>query len=253
MKTMRLFPKILTIVSVLCLFGAGLQPLQADAQSFSAEQEKELEALFKKFLADNPEAILKSVDDYRAEQERKSQQSAKDSLKEYKDHFKDNSLPLGGNPNGDITVVEFFDYNCGYCRKAFEDLNKLIEQDGNLRVVFQELPILSPSSKTMAEVALAANMQGKYFEMHQALMDYRGSQTADAYYKLAGDLGIDVEKLKTDAKSAEVQEQLKKTMEIASAVGIRGTPGFIIGDEIYPGYIGMDGLKNAIKKARDAK
>ncbi|MBI1301297.1 MAG: thioredoxin domain-containing protein [Alphaproteobacteria bacterium] len=252
MKIMRLCPKILTILSVLFLFGAGLQPLQANAQSFSAEQKKELEELFKEFLADNPESILKSVDDYRAEQERKSQQSAKDSLKEYKDHFKDNSLPMAGNPSGDVTVVEFFDYNCGYCRKAFEDLNNLINEDKNLRVVFQELPILSPSSKTMAEIALAANMQGKYFEMHRALMDYRGSQTADEYYKLAQNLGLDVEKLKTDSQSAEVQDHLKKTMDIASAVGIRGTPGFIIGDEIYPGYIGMDGLKSAIKKARDA-
>ena len=223
------------------------------AESFTPEQVKELEGLFKQFLADNPEAILKSVDDYRAEQEKKTQQSAKENLKEYKSYFEDNSLPMAGNPDGDVTVVEYFDYNCGYCRKAFSDLQKLMQEDKNIRVVFQEMPILSPSSKKMAEFAMAAHKQGKYFEMHQALMDYRGSQSDEAYHKLAMDIGLDLEKLKADAASEAVAGEIQKAVEMARSLGVRGTPGFIIGDEVYPGYIGMEGLKKAIETARAAK
>lgn len=222
----------------------------AQAQSFSPEQKKELEKLFLEFLADNPQAILDSVDNYRAEQERQSQQSAQENLDEYADYYEQSDLPMAGNPDGDVTVVEYFDYNCGYCRKAFEDIMKLLEKDDNIRVVFQEMPILSPSSQTMAQYALAAHQQGKYFEMHKALMNYKGSQSEQAYQKLAEDLGLDMEKLKADLESEAVTNQLRKSMEMARSLGIRGTPGFIVGDKIYPGYIGLGGLTKAIQEAR---
>lgn len=228
-------------------------PLSSSAQSFTDEQKKELEVIFKQMLAENPQAILDSVEQYRADQERKSQQSAQENLKEYVEFFKSNDLPMAGNPEGDVTIVEFFDYNCGYCRKAFEDIQKIIDEDKNIRVVFQEMPILSPSSAKMATYALAALRQGKYFEMHTAIMDYKGSQTDAAYIKLAEDLGLDIEKLKVDAASAEVKGEIEKAKKIANDLGIRGTPGFIIGDKIYPGYIGTDGLRRGIKEARAAQ
>ncbi len=241
----------LTLGTCAAAFFAPMQ--NANAEIFNAEQTKEIEVLFKKFLSDNPELILKSVDDYRSSQEKKTQQSAQKNLAEYKDYFADNKLPIAGNPNGDVTVVEYFDYNCGYCRKAFADLVSLIEEDKNVRIILQEMPILSPSSIKMASIALAAHKQGKYFEMHTALMDYKGGQSDNAFYGLAEKLGLDIEKLKTDAASADIKAQIQKSMDMARALDIRGTPGFIIGNEIYPGYIGMDGLRDAVKKARASK
>ncbi len=222
------------------------------AENFTAEQKQELEVLFKKFLADNPQSILDSVDSYRAAQEEKTQQSAAENLKKYDDYFKDNTLPIAGNPNGDVTVVEYFDYNCGYCRKAFADIQTLLNEDTNLRVIFQEMPILSPSSQTMAAISMAAHKQGKYFEMHKALMDYRGTQSEEAYNKVAKDVGVDVEQMNKDAASEDVLSAITTSSDMARDLGIRGTPGFIIGDKLFPGYIGLDGLRNAIKEARAA-
>jgi len=233
---------------------ALLAPVQdVKAAEFTPEQVKELEVLFKKFLAENPESILKSVDDFRVSEEKRTQQSAKENLAEYGDYFADASLPSAGNPDGDVTLVEYFDYNCGYCRKAYADIIAILKEDTNVRVILQEMPILSPSSKVMAGYAMAAHAQGKYFEMHKALMDYRGGQGDDAFLKLATDLGLDIDKLKIDAKSAATVASIEKSSAMARDLGIRGTPGFIIGNEIYPGYIGLKGLRDAISDAREAQ
>lgn len=252
MKKIKNF-KFLALAMGVCSVALLTPVHNARAEEFTPEQVKELDVLFKKFLAENPEVILKSVDDFRASEEKKTQQSAQQNLAEYADYFTDASLPSAGNPDGDVTVVEYFDYNCGYCRKAYQDILTLIKEDTNLRVVFQEMPILSPSSKVMAGLAMAAHEQGKYFEMHKALMDYRGSQSDDAYNKLAEKIGLDVSKMQTDAKSVDIIASIDKSSDMARVLGIRGTPGFIVGDQIYPGYIGLDGLRNAIKEARSAQ
>jgi len=218
--------------------------------AFTAEQQKEIESLVKKYIAENPELILQSVKQYQEDQERKQMQSAQDNLKQYQSFFADKDLPMAGNPDGDVTVVEFFDYNCGYCKKAFEDVQTLVKEDKNLRVVLMDMPILSPSSQKMSEISLAAHKQGKYFEMHTALMDYRGSQSESAFLKLAEDIGLDMEKLKADMKSAEIQAAIAKTKQVAQALGIRGTPGFVVGEKLYPGYVGIEALRNAIKDTR---
>ncbi len=222
------------------------------AEGFTDEQKAEIKGLFEEFLFEKPELILEAVDRYRADQEEQSKLSAQENLAKHASYFEGKDLPSMGNPDGDVTVVEFFDYNCGYCRKAFQDLVKLVEKDKNVRVVFQEMPILSPSSHQMAKVSLAAHAQGKYFEMHNALMDYRGSQSNESFYKVAEGLDLDIEKLKADTESAAMNASINKYLDRGRSLGIRGTPGFIIGDKIYPGYIGMKGLEDGVKKARDA-
>ena len=248
-KTMKNF-KFLALTMGVCSAALFAPVHDARADAFTPEQVKELESLFKKFLAENPESILKSVDDFRVTEEKKTQQSAQENLANYAEYFADKGLPTAGNPDGDVTLVEYFDYNCGYCRKAYADVMALLKEDANLRVVFQEMPILSPSSKIMAGYAMAAHEQGKYFEMHQALMDYRGGQGDEAYMKLAKGLGLDVEKLKVDAKSSSISASIDKSSAMARDLGIRGTPGFVVGNEIYPGYIGLDSLRKAVEKAR---
>jgi len=219
--------------------------------SFTAEQKTELEGLFNQYINDNPELIMESVRQHQMDQENKAAQSAQESLKDYQKGFSNKDLPMMGNPDGDVTVVELFDYNCGYCKKAFNDLVKLVEEDKNVRIVLQDLPILSPSSRKMAELSLAAQKQGKYFEMHKALMEHRGSQSEEAFMKLAEDIGLDIEQFKKDVVSEEVKKQVSDIKQMAQALGVRGTPGFIIGDKIYPGYIGDKGLRDAIKQARE--
>ena len=232
---------------------AASRTAQAETQSsFTAEQKTELETIFRQFVSDNPQLIMETVQRHVEDREQKAMMDAKESLKEYQKVFSNKNLPMVGNPDGDVTIVEFFDYNCGYCKKAFSDIMKLVDQDKNVRVVFQDLPILSPTSQKMAELSLAAHKQGKYFEFHKALMEYRGTQSDEAFLKVGEGVGLDTEQLKQDAKSGEVQKAISEIKEMSQVLGIRGTPGFIIGNEIYPGYIGPKGLSETVKKAREA-
>ena len=227
---------------------------QADVKSsFTKEQKAELDVLLRQFVNDNPELIMESFRQFQEDQEEKAEQSAQESLERYKEGFADRNLPMVGNPDGDVTVVEFFDYNCRYCVKAFEDIMKFIEEDKNIRVVLLDMPILSQSSQIMATIGLAANKQGKYFEMHKALMEYSGSQSEEAFLTLAKDIGLDIEQLKKDMNSAEIKSMISKNRAMSHNLGIQGTPGFVVGDRIYPGYIGKNGLRKAVKEAREVK
>lgn len=238
------------IISTASILPAYTAQAETASSAFTVEQTAELDKMFRKFMTDNPETIMESVRLYQEQQEKRAQQTAQEKLADYQDEFAKKDAPMGGNPDGDVTLVEFFDYNCGYCKKAFSDIQKLIGEDSNLRVVFQEMPILSPTSTKMAALSLAAKKQGKYFEMHTALMDHRGNQSDATFLKLGEDLGLDTEQLKKDADSAEIKSEIDKAKKMAFELGIRGTPGFVIGDKIYPGYIGIDGLRKAIKEIR---
>ncbi len=230
-------------------------PLSARAESaFTPEQKKELEGLFKDYIMNNPQAIMDSVQVYQMKEQERAQKSAEEKLAEYKDPLtKSNDIPFTGNPDGDVTVVEFFDFNCGYCKKAFEDVMKVLEEDKNLKVVFIDMPILSDKSQMMSKMALAAHKQGKYFDAHKALMNYRGTQTEENYLNALKEAGLDIEKIKTDMASPDIDVAIQKHMKIANDLNIRGTPGFIVGDQLHPGYIGLDGLKMAIQDARGAE
>ncbi|MFP4098793.1 MAG: DsbA family protein [Alphaproteobacteria bacterium] len=228
-----------------------LTPAHADESSnFTAPQKDELQEMFSDFINENPELIMESVRKFQEDLAQRAAQSAQENVKTYQEYFASDDVPIAGNPEGDVTVVEFFDYNCGYCRKAFEDIMEILEEDKNIRVVFMEYPILSPTSQKMAEYALAAKQQDKYFEMHQALMEYRGAQNDAAYMKLAKNIGLDTEQLKKDMEGAEVSAAIAKVRMVAQSLDIRGTPGFVIGDDIYPGAIGVKAMRSAIESAR---
>lgn len=224
-----------------------------DKTAFTEEQKAALQEMFKEYLMNNGEVVVNAVEEFRRVEELKAQQSAQENLKLHQEYFATKTLPTLGNPDGDVTVVEFFDYNCGYCKRAYEDIMKLIGEDKNVRVVLMEMPILSPTSTAMAEISHAAHKQGKYPEIHAAFMNYRGQQTPEALLEVAKGLGLDMEKLEKDRASSELKVELDKSMKIARELGIRGTPGFVIGDAIYPGYIGLEGLKSSIADARAAK
>ena len=149
--------------------------------------------------------------------------------------FRPTGSPIAGNAKGDVTMIEFFDYNCGYCKKAFGDVAQAIEKDKQVKLVLKEFPILSKGSEEAARVALAAKMQGKYWEFHRAMLESQGQANEASALKVAEKLGLDMTKLKKDMASPEVKKEIDDTRKLATKMGIQGTPHFIVGDRIIPG------------------
>jgi protein-disulfide isomerase len=151
--------------------------------------------------------------------------------------YRQPNAPVAGNPDGDITVVEFFDYNCGYCKRGLHDIVKLAQSDPKIRLVFKELPILSKGSQEASHVALAARQQGKYWEVHQALLSAKGHLDEASALKIVEGLniGLDMEKLKKDMASPEVAAEIERSEALAKKMGVNGTPHFLVGDRAIPG------------------
>lgn len=249
MTTKRIF-KFSTLALTACTAAVLCAPNAAHAEAFTPEQKTEMQKMFEAYLMEHPEVIMKSVDEYRKKMETQGAEEAKKSLVKYKEIFSNKDMPMVGNPDGDVTMVEFFDFNCGYCKRMFADIQELVKADTKLRIVFVDLPVLGPASALKSQYALAAHKQGKYFDMHKALMEHNGAQTDEAILELAKGLGLDVDKLKKDKDDPSTMEVIGQYHAMAQDLGIRGTPGLIIGDEIIPGYIGLDGSKEAIAKVR---
>jgi protein-disulfide isomerase len=159
-----------------------------------------------------------------------------------------------GNPHGDVTLVEFFDYSCGFCKRALPDMMALIKDDANLKIVLKELPILGPGSAEAARIAVAVRMQDadgqKYLAFHQQLLGTAGPASRDKALAAAKDLGLDMAQLEKDAASEEVAATLGEDARLAAAMGIRGTPGYVVGDEVVLGAVGLAALKTRIGAAR---
>ena len=162
----------------------------------------------------------------------------------------DPASPVGGNPDGDVTLVEFFDYQCPYCKTIFPSIQALLAEDRNLRYVFKEFPILGRASVFAARAALAARRQGKYLEFHTALMPAKGKLTEARVMRLAKTAGLDVDRLRRDMADGTVDATIRRNLELADGLGIFSTPVFIIGDTQIPGAVEIDTLKVLIARAR---
>jgi len=156
-----------------------------------------------------------------------------------------------GNPDGDVVVVEFFDYNCPYCKAAAQNVDMLISADAGVKVIYREWPILSESSVTAARASLASRKQGLYGEFHEALMSQKGRLNQALIMKVARSVGLDVGQLQTDMNSAEVDEHLETSTRLAQALQFSGTPSFVIGDELVPGMVDVDQMQALVDAARD--
>ena len=210
-------------------------PGVVDAPSASLD-EKKIVGVVHDYLTKNPENLVEMTTelDKRQQAEQASQQEKvisdnADAL------FRSPLSYSAGNPNGDVTVVEFFDYNCGFCRRALPDLVKLIDSDDKVKVVFKELPIFGEESEAAAKAALAAGKQGKYFEIHQKLYAEPGKADKDKALRIAAELGLDVPKLEKDMEDPSIQQALDETKDLAQKLGLQGTPLYLIGDRIVPG------------------
>lgn len=228
-----------------------LVPQTVQAEAFTAEQKAEINKMMEEYLLNSGENILKAVNDFQEKQAIQEREEASKNAATFIKEIEDKgSLPMIGNSKGGVTIVEFFDYNCGYCRQALNEINKLLDVDNNLKVVLMDMPILGPSSVEAAKWALAAHKQDKYFEFHQDILNLNGPKDENAFEKIAKDHKLDIDKLKKDKESKEVQEVIDQNLASAAKVGIRGTPGFIIGGEIYPGFMPYDQMVKIIEEKR---
>ncbi len=236
---------------------AFLLPVSARAE-MTAEQKKEVEEIVKAYILEHGDVLIESVNKFQAVEQAKQakEQEIKFGPKVVELAAKikaDKTAASTGNQDGDIVIVEFFDYNCGWCKKAWTEIQSLLKDDKNVRIVFFDLPVLGPDSLETAKWSLAAKKQNKYFEFHSAMMNHPGQHDTETLKKLSKEAGLDVEKLEKDKASPEIEEEIKKHLEIAESIGVQGTPGFLINDQIFRGYIPYDAMQETIKDIRAKK
>ena len=220
-------------------------------ESFKDKEKKEIRQIIEEYIMENPEVILNSVAEMRSREEEQEKLIAQKNLIELKDEIMWNPTdPVGGNIMGDVTVVEFFDYRCGYCKRFSTALNEVLKEDDNVRVVFKELPVLGANSDLAARAAIAASRQNLYNDFHKRMMELKGSFDESQLFAIAKDVGLDVERLKKDMELRGVQGILDDTRELANKLSITGTPAIIVGDELIRGAIDTDRLKFLIAQAR---
>ena len=234
-----------------CALLAVAMPRSVAGADISPEQRKAIEGIIHDYLMENPDVLIEALRAAEAKADHDADAKAALVLKDRRSEvFDDPATPVGGNPQGDVTIVELFDYRCPYCKQVQPTLQTLLDQDHRLRFVYKEMPVLGPSSVLAAHAALAAQRQDKYEAFHTAMMAAKGQITEDVVYKVAGSIGLDLDRLKRDMAAPEIERAVKANLALAKALEIHGTPGFIIGEHIVPGAIDLDALKNLIEEVR---
>lgn len=214
----------------------------------------EIEQIVREYIVRHPEVLIESVRAYQERERIAAQQRSREAvLAKRRELFEDAASPVAGKADAGIRIVQFFDYNCGYCRRVSSTVAKLLEERPDVQVIFRELPILGPESHLAARGALAARKQGAYLEFHHALMDLKSPATKAAIEETAGKLGLDIARLKADMVSAEVQAMLAENQRLAGAIGVQSTPSFVIGSELVSGAMDLPGFQALIAKALEEK
>jgi protein-disulfide isomerase len=246
-------PRLLAPVLALALLGA---PVSASAQSFTDTQRGDIEAIVKSYLIAHPEVLEEAMNELQKRQT--AAETAKHEASIAQNAEAIFNSPRGvtlGNKDGDVTFVEFFDYNCGYCKRAMADMLDLMKNDTRLKVVLKEFPVLSEGSVEAAKVAVAVRMQDpkKYLDFHQKLLGGRGVADKARAMAAAKDAGLDTARIEKDLASPEVKATLTENMKLAEEMGLNGTPSYVIGKQIVVGAVGLEGLKEKIGIARCGK
>jgi len=227
---------VAAVVAAVTAAGTSYLLLRGGLGGAGGLEQTQLEQSFRDYLTKNPEILVEMTTeldrrqaDEQAEQQKKAIGDNAEAL------FRSSTAHVAGNPDGDVSVVEFFDYNCGYCRRALPDVVKLVKDDGKVRLVLKELPIFGEDSEAAASYALAADKQGKYFEMHQKLLGDAGKADKAKALRIAGELGLDIDQLEKDVQSDEIKKALEEAKDLAQKLNLQGTPLYLIGDRVLPG------------------
>jgi protein-disulfide isomerase len=239
----------------LALFGT---PPAASAQSFSDSQRGDIETIVRNYLIAHPEVLEEAMAELNKRQAAADAEKHEASIASNAEAiFNSPRGVMIGNKDGDVTFVEFFDYNCGYCKRAMADMLDLMKSDPKLKVVLKEFPVLSPGSVEAAQVAVAVRMQDptgkKYLEFHQKLLGGRGQADKAHAMAAAKEAGLDTARIEKDLANPEVKATIEENFKLAEAMGMNGTPSYVIGKQIVVGAVGLDGLKEKIGVARCGK
>ena len=240
--------RFVAIAACAVVLGVTQAAAQAPAANLSRDQ---IEQIVREYLLNHPEIIVEAIEGLEEKRRRATEDSQRAALATQRDLIlNDPDAPVGGNPGGDVTLVEFFDYRCPYCKQVAQPLAQLIKEDGKVRFVFKELPVLGPDSVTAARAALAAHMQGKYAEMHDALLRHRGTYDDQAIARIAAEVKLDPRRLKADMAKPEITAMLDRNRQLARDLAVTGTPAFVIGNMVVPGAVDLETLKKLVADAR---
>jgi len=253
---MKMIPRL--IVATFAVFTIVFSLSAANADEFSAPQRGEIERIVREYLVAHPEVLQEAMTELEkrqtAAEAEKHQQAVKDHAQAL---FSSPHEVVLGNPKGNVTFVEFFDYNCGYCKHAMGDMLTLLKDDPKLKIVLKEFPVLGPGSVEAARVAVAVRMQDKtgqkYLEFHKELLGGRGQADKARALAVAKSVGMDMGQIEKDMNSAEVKTTMEENFKLAEALGLNGTPSYVIGDNVVVGAIGLEGLQEKINTARCGK
>ncbi len=231
-----------------------LAPATARAQAMSPAPERQaIEQIIHDYLIAHPEVVVEALKagDARAKAQEEAESRAQ-IVKHQDELLHDANSPVGGNPAGDVTIVEFFDYRCPYCKQVEPVLQALLKEDPRIRLVYKEFPILGPNSMIAAQVSLAALKQSpqKYARLHATLLSAKGELSQDSILKAAEAAGLDVTRIKADMNGHDIEALIKRNYDLADALNIRGTPAFIIGDGMSPGAVDLATFKKMVADAR---
>lgn len=240
----------MTLARILGIAALCALPVTGGAQTLTEEQVRELVL---DTIRANPQIIVEALQILEQEQQQAQAEASRAALADQRAMLEnDPNAPVIGNPEGDVTVVEFFDYNCPYCRSAKTELDGLLSADSNVRVVLREWPVLGEGSVFAARAALASRQQGKYEEFHNALMTMQGRAEEQSVIRVAQSVGLDIEQLRRDMEAPEVAEHLQLSSGLGQALGFTGTPSFVIGQNLAPGLIRADQMQRLVAAARTA-
>ena len=236
-------------VGLSCAFAS----LPARAE-LSASQKSEIEAVVKSYLVEHPEVVHEALLEIERRQKTEEENARRKAVTDLSGAIFDSEYQaVVGNPKGKITLVEFFDYNCGYCKKSLDDMTRLIKEDPELRVVLKDFPVLGPGSVEAAQIAIALRRQfkgDKYFQFHQKLLGTRGQIGKTQALAVAKDMGADIAKLMDDVGQPATRANLDEVMKVADKLGLTGTPTFVMGDEVVVGSVGYDEMKSKVSNLR---
>jgi protein-disulfide isomerase len=249
-------PRLIATVCFALLIAAA--PHSVRAEAFSKAQRGDIEKIVHDYLVAHPEVLQEAMRELEKRQQAAEAEKYKTAVKQHAQAlFNSPDQVTLGNPNGNVTFVEFFDYNCGYCKRAMTDMLTLMKNDPKLKVVLKEFPVLGPGSVEAARVAVAVRMQDKtgkkYLDFHQRLLGGRGQADNARALAVAKEVGVDMARLEKDMQGPEVDKTLRQDFKLAEALGLNGTPSYVIGDEVIIGAIGLQGLQEKINTARCGK
>ncbi|CUS31665.1 DsbA family protein [Candidatus Nitrospira nitrificans] len=244
-------PLSLPALAILTMFLSGCS---TTAKSGPAHSQEPADAAIERYIRAHPEVIEQSLQGLLAKREAELRDHHKAALAtKQQELLHDPASPISGNLKGDITLVEFYDYRCGFCKKAASAVTELQKEDRRVRVVYKDLPILGEPSELAAKAALASQAQGKHQVFHEALLASHAEMTKESIMKIAVKVGLDTKRLEADMANPMWQTAIDKNRALARDLGISGTPGFIVGNELVPGWLDLKGLKELIARAGHGK